>query len=333
MPAEWEEHEAIWLAWPHDPDTFPEMEKAEEVYVNIISAIHESEDVNLVVKDEEMKKRVLAKLKDRKVNEKKIHLYLFEYADVWFRDYGPIFLKKGNRLAMTHWTFNAWGGKYEPLMKDTRMPSFIRKKIDLPYFRIPMVLEGGSIDVNGKGTLLTTRQCLLNRNRNPELTKEEIETRLKENLGVTNIIWLNEGVEGDDTDGHVDDIARFVNPFSIVCAYEENEKDENYKALKENYELLRRAKDQDGNKFNVIKLPMPGMVEWEGKRLPASYANFYIGNKVVLAPVFSHKNDRKALEILQDAFPERKVIGIECTNLVVGLGTIHCISQQQPRAE
>ena len=333
MPAEWEEHEAIWLAWPHDPDTFPEMEKAEEVYVNIISAIHESEDVNLVVKDEEMKKRVLAKLKDRKVNEKKIHLYLFEYADVWFRDYGPIFLKKGNRLAMTHWTFNAWGGKYEPLMKDTRMPSFIRKKIDLPYFRIPMVLEGGSIDINGKGTLLTTRQCLLNRNRNPELTKEEIETRLKENLGVTNIIWLNEGVEGDDTDGHVDDIARFVNPSTIVCAYEEDHKDGNHSLLKENYQSLRRAKDQDGNKFNVIKLPMPGMVEWEGKRLPASYANFYIGNKVVLAPVFSHKNDRKALEILQDAFPERKVIGIECTNLVVGLGTIHCISQQQPRAE
>jgi agmatine deiminase len=191
-------------------------------------------------------------------------------------------------------------------------------------------LEGGSIDVNGKGTLLTTEQCLLNKNRNPHLSKTEIEQYLKDYLGVTHIIWLKEGISGDDTDGHIDDIARFVNPTTVVCAYEENLNDENYAILKANYDLLVNSTDQDGAPLNVVKLPMPGLVEDQKMRLPASYANFYIGNTVVLVPIFGKPNDQTALNILQGLFSDRKVIGINCFDLVHGLGTLHCISQQQP---
>jgi agmatine deiminase len=235
---------------------------------------------------------------------------------------------------MTHWIFNAWGGKYESLMKDTGVPEFLHETLDIPCFKPGIVLEGGSIDVNGKGTLLTTEQCLLNKNRNPHLTREEIDGYLKEYLGVTHIVWLKNGIEGDDTDGHIDDIARFVNPTTVLCAYEEdrNRHDENRLILDENYERLLQAKDQDGKRLNVLKLPMPGFVGNREGRLPASYANFYVGNKVVLVPVFGHKNDPKAIDILQRQFPGRKVVGIDSSDLVYGFGALHCISQQQPSA-
>ncbi len=332
IPAEWDRHDTIWLSWPHDPVTFPDrVEKVEAVYAQIIAAIHTSEKVNLFVLDEAMKAKAEAMLAKKKVDLEKVNFWVHEYADVWFRDYGPIFVKnKEKRLAMVHWIFNAWGGKYETLMPDTRLPEIINEKLKLPYFRPGIVLEGGSIDVNGKGTLLTTEQCLLNKNRNPKLSREEIEGYLKDYLGVTKVIWLKEGIAGDDTDGHVDDIARFVNPTTVLCAFEEDPKDENYPLLKETYELLLRSKNQDGKPLNVIKLPMPGFVGDKDGRLPASYANFYIGTKVVLVPVFGHKNDKPALDIIQKAFPERKVVGIGCSDLVYGLGTLHCISQQQP---
>lgn len=331
MPAEWEKHEAIWLSWPHDPVTFPDrVEKVEGTYAQMISAIHESERINLFVKDWEMKERVELLLSEKKTDPEKITFHVHKYADVWFRDYGPIFLTNKKKLAMAHWIFNAWGGKYEELAKDTKIPAIINKELKLPYFRPGIVLEGGSIDVNGKGTLLTTEQCLLNKNRNPQLNKKEIETYLKGYLGVSHIIWLKEGIVGDDTDGHIDDIARFVNPTTVLCAYEDDEADENHGILKENYELLLKSKDQYGNKLKIIKLPMPGFVGDGKGRLPASYANFYIGNTTVLVPVFGHKNDKKALDIIQSAFPTRKIAGINCSDLVYGLGTIHCISQQQP---
>lgn len=333
MPAEWEEHDATWLAWPHDPGTFPgRIGKVENVYVKIIGSICESEKVNLFVKDEGMKARVLKLLERNSIDPGRISLIVFDYADVWIRDYGPIFVtdKNKKRLAMLHWIYNAWGRKYESLMKDTRIPSVINRKMRLQYFEPGIVLEGGSIDVNGRGTLLTTEQCLLNMNRNPHLDKKEIEKYLKQYLGVSHIIWLKNGIVGDDTDGHVDDIARFVDPTTVLCAYEEDENDENYHILKENYEILLGSVDQDSNPLKIIKLPMPGYVGDRQVRLPASYANFYIGNKVVLVPIFGHKNDDPALDIIQKSFPGRKVTGIDCGDLVYGLGTIHCISQQQP---
>jgi len=333
MPAEWEKHEGIWLAWPHDPDTFPDrVEKVENIYVQIIRSMLESEQVHLLVKDDPMKIRVTRVFEQNNINCDKIHFLLFDYADVWIRDYGPIFVtnEQKDSLAMVHCRFNAWGEKYEELIKDTAIPAMINRTMQLPCFDPQMVLEGGSIDVNGKGTLLTTEQCLLNRNRNPDLSKQEIEDKLKGYLGVTHIIWLRNGVDGDDTDGHIDDIARFVNPTTIVCAYEEDETDVNYPFLKENYELLLKAKDQDGNQLDIIKMPMPGFVGDDEGRLPASYTNFYIGNTVVLAPIFGHDNDQQALDILKCIFPGRTVIGILCNDLVYGLGAIHCITQQQP---
>jgi len=333
MPAEWEKHEGIWLAWPHDPDTFPDrVEEVENIYVQIIKSILESEQVHLLVKDDPMKIRVTRVFEQNNINCDKIHFFIFDYADVWIRDYGPIFVtsKQKDSLAMVHWRFNAWGEKYDELIKDTAIPARINRTMQLPCFDPQMVLEGGSIDVNGKGTLLTTEQCLLNRNRNPDLSKQEIEDKLKGYLGVTNIIWLRNGILGDDTDGHIDDIARFVNPTTIVCAYEEDMSDDNYLFLKENYELLLEAKDQDGNQFNIIKMPMPGFVGDEEGRLPASYTNFYIGNTVVLVPVFGHDNDQQALDIIKNVFQGRTVVGIACTDLVYGFGAIHCITQQQP---
>jgi len=333
MPAEWEKHDAVWLAWPHDPATFPDrVEKVEEVYVRIIKALHESENVNLFVIDDSMKARVMGLLEKNDVDPEKINFIVFEYADVWIRDYGPIFVTDRNKkkLAIVHWIFNAWGEKYEELMKDTQIPSIINQRMRLKCFNPGIVLEGGSIDVNGRGTLLTTEQCLLNKNRNPHLNKKMVERYLMDYFGVSNIIWLRKGIAGDDTDGHVDDIARFVNPDTILCAFEDDETDENYPILKENYGILQQFRDQDGNRFDIIRLPMPGFVGDEHGRLPASYANFYIGNTVVLVPIFGHVNDQHALDIIQQVFPERKVVSINCTDLIYGFGAVHCVTQQQP---
>ncbi|MFA6450603.1 MAG: agmatine deiminase family protein [bacterium] len=335
MPAEWEKHSAIWLAWPYDPITFPDrVEKAEETYEEIIFAIHESEPVNLVVLNEDARERVSARLKKRGVAPGRVFFHIREYADVWFRDYGPIFVcdKARTKLAMTHWIFNAWGGKYETLLKDAPTPELINRGMKLRRFEPGIVLEGGSIDVNGAGALLTTGQCLLNSNRNPHLNKNEIEKYLADYLGASHVIWLGDGIAGDDTDGHIDDIARFTDPSTVLCAVEDDPADANHEPLRENLEILKRAADQDGKPLNVVELPMPGFTGDEEGRLPASYANFYIGNTVVLAPVFGHENDSKALDIIQSLFTSRRVVGIDCSDLVFGLGTLHCISQQQPAA-
>ena len=333
MPAEWEEHDATWLAWPYESTTFPDrVEEVEEAYVKIIGTIHRSENINLFVKDVGMKKRAKNLLGKDDIDIGKINFLVVDYADVWIRDYGPTFVvnKNKNELAMVYWIFNAWGEKYEGLMKDAKIPSIISQKMQLNCFYPGIVLEGGSIDVNGKGTLLTTEQTLLNKNRNSHLNKQEIENYLKEYLGVDHIIWLKNGIAGDDTDGHIDDIARFVNPRTVLCAYEDDKTDQNYPSLKENYELLLGTKDQDGNSLEVVKLPMPGFVGDKHGRLPASYANFYIGNRVVLVPTFGHENDQLALSTIQKCFLNRKVVGINCNDLIHGFGTIHCITQQQP---
>ncbi len=331
MPAEWERHDAIWLSWPHDRESFPDLEAVERSYVSLIAAIHRDEIVNLLVLDEAMQSRVQGLLDAVGVLTQRILFHITDYADVWFRDYGPTFVvnRSTDRRALVNWTFNAWGGKYVELMQDDAIPLTINRELRLPVFTPGIVMEGGSIDVNGMGTVLTTEQCLLNRNRNLHLSRGEIEGYLRDYLGVAHVIWLKDGVAGDDTDGHIDDIARFVNPTTVLCAVEENENDENYAPLQENYEILKASTDQDGNPLTVIPLPMPGRVGGD-RRLPASYTNFYIGNTVVLVPIFGHENDERALRIIREAFPDRSVIGIDCTAMVHGLGTIHCISQQQP---
>jgi len=328
MPAEWEKHEATWLAWPKDPDTFPKgiIEPVEEAYIKIISALAKGEKVNLLVDGKETENKVLSMLS----NKKNIIFHRIKSADVWVRDYGPIFVKKNNEIAATKWVFNSWGGKYKELLMDNETGMQIAKFTKKKIFEPGVVLESGSIETNGFGTCITTEQCLLNKNRNPKLSKEEIESYLKGYLGFENFIWLKGGIEGDDTDGHVDDIARFVNKDTVVCMAEENQDDENYKNLEENWVILKKANDQDGKKINAIPIQMPRKIEIPERRLAASYANFYIGNAVVLVPAFNDKNDEKAISIIGKFFPDREIIGIDCRDLVYGYGGIHCITQQQP---
>mgnify|MGYP001574488689 CR=1 FL=1 len=346
MPAEWEPHEAVWLAWPHDLDSFPHLEKAEAEFAAFIREVRTDEHVNLLVLNQEMRGRAKDLLKNRAVDLNKVSFYLADYADIWMRDYGPIFvlaptpsfspLSRGRLrggLAMTKWIYNALGRKYPELLKDNEIPYMMNQYLKLPMFEPGIVLEGGSIEVNGQGTLITTESCLLNKNRNSNLSKEEIEGYLRDYLGAGKIIWLKEGIEGDDTDGHVDDIARFVNPNTVLCAFCEDRNDPDYKPLKENFEILSASTDQDGKKLKILKLPTPGWVGKGGRRVPASYANFYISNKKVIVPTFGTPNDKKALEIIQSVFAGRKVVGLSARNIVFGLGTFHCMTQQQPASQ
>ncbi len=334
MPAEWEPHRATWLAWPHNIETWPDqLELVKEIWVQMVRALSAAEEVCLLVDDGREKAEAAERLWDGEVVMDHVSFYRIPTVDVWIRDCGPTFLtakEEKNGLAFNDWIFNAWGRKYESYIEDDGVCKQIAEFLRLPVFTQDIVLEGGSIDVNGCGTCLTTEQCLLNPNRNPQLSRSEIEKNLREDLGVDHFIWLRDGIVGDDTDGHIDDIARFVNPATIVCALEEDPKDENYRPLRENYERLQAARDQDGRKLTVVPLPMPGEVAYEGARLPASYANFYIANGVVLVPTYNHPNDRPALGILGELFADRRVVGIPCGALVAGLGAIHCVTQQEP---
>ncbi len=334
MPAEWEEHEGTWLSWPKNHESFPEelLPEVEEAYLSMIVALASHERVDLLVDDARTEERVSKRLSARGVAGN-IRLHRIRTADVWFRDYGPIFVKRGEgRVAFVHWGFNAWGGKYDDLKEDVHIPEKLPLQ-GLPSFKGPMVLEGGSIEVNGSGTLLTTEQCLLNRNRNPHLTKSDIERNLREYLGAAKVIWLKDGIAGDDTDGHIDDIARFVSKDVVVCALESEKDDENYAALKANFELLKGSTGSDGKRLKVVPLPMPSPVICKGQRLPASYTNFYIANGTVLVPIFRDPMDKEAMQVLKGLFPTRKVIGINCRELVYGFGAIHCVTQQQPKRQ
>lgn len=330
FPAEWEPQEAIWLAWPHNEDTWPGglLEEVKRTYVEIIRALHSGQKIKLLVSDVDVEVQVRSMLVAAGIEISQVVFFRIATADVWIRDYGPTFIvhRQSRSLAMVKWIFNAWGNKYADLITDDRVPHELNRYLELPMFEPHIVFEGGSIEVNGAGIALTTQQCLLNKNRNPNLSRAEIEDHLKEYLGLSNIVWLNQGIVGDDTDGHIDDIARFVAENTVVCAFEEDPSDKNYEILKENYELLLR------HGFRVVKLPMPGYVGEPDCRLPASYANFYIGNHAVAVPLFGHANDQRALAVLQDCFPNRQVVGIDCGAMVYGLGTLHCCSQQQPLA-
>ena len=261
----------------------------------------------------------------------RISFYRIPTNEPWCRDHGPIFLTRDvdPKLAIVDWDYNAWGNKYPPFDLDEVVPTRIAQFLDLPVFYPRMILEGGSIDPNGAGVLLTTESCLLNPNRNPQLSRGEIEQRLRNYLSVREIFWLGDGIAGDDTDGHIDDLARFVSERTVVTAVEENRDDENYKPLRQNLARLREMKI-DNRKLDIITLPMPKKIVREGLRLPASYANFYIANNCVLVPTFTDSNDQAALSIFEELFPERRVIGIDCRELIWGLGTFHCLTQQQP---
>lgn len=336
MPAEWYPHEATWLSWPTDPATWPDrLQPVRQTYLEIISLLNRAESIHLLVDDEAIQEEVQTLLEQKGVRADSIFLHRIPTSDAWIRDYGPNFIvrQEGSvrELAFNDWVFNAWGNKYPELILDTWVPSQIRALLGVQKFDPGMVLEGGSIEVNGRGICLTTEQCLLNPNRNPDLGKEDITRRLKDFLGVDRVIWLAEGITGDDTDGHIDDIVRFTDEHTVLCAVEEDPSDDNYLALKENFNRLQSLSEKTGW-FRVKPLVMPEPVVGSSDRLPASYANFYIANEIVLVPVFRQPRDQRALNTIQNCFPSRQVVPLFSGDLVWGLGAIHCLTQQQPAA-
>jgi agmatine deiminase len=340
MPAEWEPHAATWLTWPRPEGiSFPgRYETVPPVYAGLIRHLTEGEEVNINVWHEEMEASVRQILAREGTPLERVRFHHFPAYEPWCRDHGPVFLvreKNGRReRAIVDWGYNAWGGKYPPCDLDDAIPQHVAKLRQLPLFSPGIVMEGGSIEVNGRGTLLTTTSCLLNPNRNPHLGKIEIEKYLRDYLGVDQVLWLGEGIAGDDTDGHIDDLTRFINPSTLVTVAEEDPADANHAVLQENLQRLGHFRDVNGGKFRIVTLPMPGVIERQGQRLPASYANFYIANRLVLVPTYRHKkNDKAALEILQREFPSRRVIGVDSTELIWGLGSFHCITQQEPAVE
>jgi agmatine deiminase len=336
MPAEWEPHVGTWFSWPRPEGiSFPDKyDTVPPVYAELIKHLVAVEEVHINVWHAEMEAFVRELLRKNGAPERNVSLHHFPAYEPWCRDHGPIFVvreQNGRReRAIVDWDYNAWGGKYPPFDLDDAVPQHVAKLRGLPLFSPGIVMEGGSLDVNGRGTLLTTKACLLNPNRNPHLTQQQIEQYLRDYLGVTNILWLGDGIVGDDTDGHVDDLTRFVSANAVVTVVEEDPADENYAVLQENLKLLCTMKDESGNPLRVVELPMPGAIEHDGQRLPASYANFYIANGIVLVPTYRSRNDKLALEILQREFADRRVIGVDSTELIWGLGSFHCISQQEP---
>ena len=331
MPAEWEPHVATWLSWPRrEGISFPEsfdrvlpalramveaLIESEQVCINVCNGAHEAEA-----------RSVLGGLPMERVT-----FYRIPTDEPWCRDHGPIFLTRDRdpKLALVDWDYNAWGNKYPPFNLDEVVPTRVAEVLKVPVFYPHMILEGGSIEVNGAGALLTTESCLLNKNRNPNLSRDEIEARLRDYLGVRDILWLGDGIAGDDTDGHIDDLARFISKRTVVAVVEDDHDDENYEPLQKNLARLREMKIGKES-IEVVTLPMPKKIVREGLRLPASYANFYIANSCVLVPTFADSADEVALSILRKCFPNSRVMGIDCRELIWGLGTFHCLTQQQP---
>lgn len=344
MPAEWERHEATWLGWPHNRQDWPgKMDLIPWVYGEMVRKISGGEIVRILVNDKphELKaRRVLDKIG---VDLTRIQFFRIPTNRGWARDFGPIFVKgnhTGGQLAIARFRFTAWA-KYRDWLLDNRIPVRLGQKLQIPVIPVErnqagVVLEGGAIDVNGQGTLLTTEECLLDGQvqvRNPGFSRLDYEEVFGSHLGISQVLWLGKGISGDDTHGHVDDVCRFVDPYTVVLCQEKNPADANYRPLAENKERLEGMRAEDGRKLLVVPLPMPEPLCFEGRRLPASYANFYIGNAVVLVPTFNDPQDRVALGVLSDLFPDRTVVGIHAVDLVWGFGTIHCLTQQQPASD
>lgn len=334
FPAEFAAQEAMWLSWPHKEASWPgKIDAIFPVYAKFIGLVAEGQKVRINVADESMKAFAEKHLLAANGNFNNVEFYFFPTNDAWCRDHGPAFLVnyEQKKKAVVDWGYNAWGNKYPPYDLDDVIPTKIAKHFNLDVFHPGIVMEGGSVEFNGKGTLLTTTACLLNKNRNPHLNQKQIEDYLINYYGVEHILWLGEGIVGDDTDGHIDDITRFVNEDTVVTVVEENKNDENYELLQENLHELTKMRLENGKQLNIVELPMPNPVIYEDQRLPASYANFYIANKCVVVPTFrDEKNDTKALDILQGCFKTRKVVGLDSTDIIWGLGSFHCLSQQEP---
>ncbi len=329
MPAEWEPHAATWLSWPHNPDTWPgKFEPIPSVWAELVHVLAAGEQVNILAAPGP----VTEQAKTLVGNLPSVTLFDIPTNDCWMRDHGPTFLM-GEDLcspAVVDWQYNAWGGKYPPFDLDNEVPRRIAQRLGRKCFIPGIVLEGGAIEVNGQGTLLTTEECLLNPNRNPQLSRAEIEQYLADYLGVVKVLWLERGIVGDDTDGHIDELARFVNPHTIVAAVENDPTDANYESLVNNFRRLKSFVDQAGRPLEIVPLPMPGAKYFNDQRLPASYLNFYVANGQVIVPQYEDPGDRLAVEILGRLFPDRKIVGLPALDLAWGLGAYHCITQQEP---
>lgn len=333
FPAEFARHTSTWLSWPHKEASWPgKIQTIYPRYAEFIKLVAEGEKVNINVVDESMKQKALRHITEVGADIKNIQFFIHPTNDAWCRDHGPAFLVNPveRKKMIVDWGYNAWGGKYPPFDLDDVIPTLIAKHYNIPVVYPGIVMEGGSVEFNGRGTLLTTRACLLNPNRNPHLNQGQIEKYLTDYYGVNHILWLGDGIIGDDTDGHIDDLTRFVNEDTVVTVIEENKQDENYDILQDNLKELKTLRLENGKPLNIVELPMPSPVVYEDQRLPASYANFYIANKYVVVPTFRSKQDDRALDILQKCFTDHKVVGIDSTDIIWGLGSFHCLSQQEP---
>jgi agmatine deiminase len=333
FPAEWEKHTATWLSYPHNEASWPgKIHTIFPYYNRFIKALAQQERVNINVTGTEMESRVRKELSEMGMNMDNISLHILPTNDAWCRDHGPAFLIRKNALepkAIVNWRYNGWGGKY-PAELDTTIPTRIGEILHVPVFYPGIVMEGGSVDFNGRGTVLTTTSCLLNPNRNPNLSQSEIEKYLLDYYGAGQVIWLGEGIEGDDTNGHVDDLTRFINEDTVITMVEHNKSDANYLPLKENLKALNKARLSNGKQLNVVEIPMPEPAYYEDQRLPESYANFYIANAGVMLPVYRNKQDDRAVSILESCFKDRPVIALDSVEIIWGLGSWHCLSQQEP---
>ena len=334
FPAEWHQHRATWLSWPHKEESWPgKINTIYTPYSTFIKTISEGEEVCINIVDDTMQNFATAQLLKVGVDMNRIRFYLNPTNDAWCRDHGPAFLINPNNPVpkmIVDWGYNAWGNKYPPYNLDDVIPTLIGRELNIPVIHPGIVMEGGSVEFNGKGTLLTSTACLLNDNRNPHLNQEQIEQYLSDYYGVKQILWVDEGIVGDDTDGHIDDTVRFVNEDTVVTVVETNKQDENFDLLQQNLKQIKQMRLLNCKQLNIIELPMPSPIIWEEQRLPASYANFYISNAAVVVPTYRDKNDQVVLDILSKVFTDRKVIGIDSTDVIWGLGSWHCLSQQEP---
>lgn len=334
FPAEFEPHVATWLSWPHKEASWPgKIHSIYPYYCQFIKELTIGEKVCINVNDEPMKNFAIRQLQAGEVDLNRIEFFFHPTNDAWCRDHGPAFLinpKAEQKKIIIDWDYNAWGNKYPPFDLDDVIPTLIGKRYNVPVYNPGIIMEGGSVDFNGKGTLITSTICLLNENRNPHLNQKQIEENLYSYYGVEQILWVCEGIVGDDTDGHIDDTVRFVNEDTVLAVVEEKESDENYEPLQKNLKDLKQMRLMNGKQLNIVELPMPDGIIYEGQRLPASYANFYISNHAVIVPTYRCSKDEKALEVIQGCFPSRKVVGIDSTEIIWGLGSFHCLSQQEP---
>ena len=333
FPAEFHRHTATWLSWPHKEASWPgKIDAIYPFYSKFIQELAKGEEVRINVADAAMQGFATRQLEAAGVDMEMVRFFLHPTNDAWCRDHGPAFVinPKEKKKAIVDWNYNAWGNKYPPYELDDVIPTLIGKALDLPVYHPGIIMEGGSVDFNGKGTLITSSCCLLNPNRNAGHDQGKIETYLREYYGVEQILWVSEGIVGDDTDGHIDDTVRFVNEDTVVTVIEADTADENYQLLRDNLAELSAMRLLNGKQLNIVELPMPRAVIHEDQRLPASYANFYIANESVIVPTFRCDRDEKALQLIQECFPARRVVGIDSTDIIWGLGSFHCLSQQEP---